>query len=152
MKDYELLIIGDGPERKQMEDLCGGHPDQYAIRFCGVMPRNDVLKELRGSRLLVVPSICYEGFPMTIVEAFASGAPVLSAKLGGMVSIIDENDTGLFFEPGDSEMLSSGIQWAIAHELEMEAMGRRARACYEEKYAEDLNSRQLLELYNRLLD
>jgi glycosyltransferase involved in cell wall biosynthesis len=147
LSGYELLVIGDGPERERVESLCSGRPAEYSIRFAGAVPRADVLDELKASRFLVLSSICYEGFPMTIVEAFACGTPVISAELGGMLSIIDDGKTGLFFEVSNPDRLADKIIWAVKHEAEMEAMGRNARAEYEAKYTLKKNCDQLLEIY-----
>ena len=83
LNGYELLIIGDGPDRAQAEALCDNNPEKMGIRFLGTLPRQKVLEILQTSRFLALPSICYEGFPMTIIEAFACGVPVISAKAEG---------------------------------------------------------------------
>lgn len=147
LNGYELLIIGDGPGRKRAEELCAGNPGDFSIRFAGTMPRPGVLAELKASRFLVLPSIWYEGFPMTIVEAFACGVPIVSAKLGSMLSIIEEGKTGLFFEAGNTDALAEQINWAIAHEAELETMGCNARAEYDAKYTCKINCNQLLDIY-----
>jgi glycosyltransferase involved in cell wall biosynthesis len=151
LNGYELLVVGDGPERKKAEMLCGGVPENHAIRFVGTMPRDEVLKTLKASRFLILPSIWYEGFPMTIVESFASGVAILSAELGSMLSIISDHETGLFFEAGSPGQLAERIIWAVEHEAEIESMGCNARVVYEAKYTREKNCNMLLEVYAGLL-
>ncbi|NNJ71534.1 MAG: glycosyltransferase family 4 protein [Kiritimatiellales bacterium] len=145
----ELLIIGDGPGREKSEALCSGRPADYAIQFLGTIPRAEVLETLKASRFLVLPSIWYEGFPMTIVEAFACGVPVLSAKLGSMLSIIEEQKTGLFFEAGNIDQLVEKLVWAVSHEADMDRMGKNARVEFEKQYSTQHNCEQLLEIYQK---
>lgn len=144
---YELLIIGDGPERQKAEALCGGCPERYSIYFTGALPRQKVMEELSCSSFLLLPSIWYEGFPMTILEGFACGVPVISAQLGSMLSIIDEYKTGLFFEAGDAVRLADRIIWAVEHEHEVSEMGKNARAQYKKKYTLQTNVAQLVDIY-----
>lgn len=148
LNGYELCVVGDGPERAQAEALCDGHPERHAIRFAGTIPREEVLKTLRESRFLILPSIWYEGFPMTIVEAFSCGTPILSARLGSMVSIIDDQQTGLFFDVTNRTQLADQILWAVSHEEMMGEMGRNARKQYEEHYTRDANYNALLSIYS----
>ena len=150
LNGYELCVVGDGPEREQAEALCNGHPEQYAIRFMGKIPRKEVLDVVRESRFLVLPSIWYEGFPMTIVEAFSCGTPILAARLGSMVSIVEDQKTGLFFEVADKKQLAERILWAVAHKERLEEMGRNARRQYEEHYTQDANYNALLSIYSDL--
>ncbi len=150
LNGYELLVIGDGPGRERAETLCDGRPDDFSIRFEGVLPRSEVLEKLKASRFLVLPSIWYEGFPMTIVEGFACGVPILSAEIGSMLSIIEGKKTGLFFEAGNTDCLAEQIIWAVNHEAEMETMGCNARAEYEARYTREENCSQLLDVYRDL--
>jgi glycosyltransferase involved in cell wall biosynthesis len=144
---YELLLVGDGPLRDEAEALCKGHAADYRIRFEGMRPREEVMTILQSSRFMVLPSIWYEGFPMTIVESFACGTPILSAAIGNMLSIVEEQRTGLFFEPGDIDDLADRIVWAVTHEAEMLQMGQKARMQYEQHYTPDKNLVRLMRIY-----
>lgn len=144
---YELLIVGDGPRRAETEAACLGRAQECRIRFTGSMPRNDVLDILQDSRFMVLPSIWYEGFPMTMVESFACGTPILAAQLGSMCSIVEENKTGLFFTPGNVDALAEKIGWAVTHDDAIEEMGRNARVQYEKHYTPPANYQHLLDIY-----
>ena len=100
-----------------------------------------------GARFLVFPSQWYEGLPLTIVEAFACGVPVIASRLGAMAEIVEDGKTGLHFTPGDPEDLAAKVDWAWAHSREMETIGRAARAEYEATYTAERNYKLLMETY-----
>ena len=110
-----------------------------------------MLALLRGAMLLVLPSECYENFPMNIVEAFACGLPVICSRLGAMEEIVADGRTGLHFTPGDPEDLAHKIHWARSHPRRMAEMGREARREYEAKYTAERNYSRLMEIYQQAI-
>jgi glycosyltransferase involved in cell wall biosynthesis len=100
---------------------------------------------------LVIPSIWYENFPRTIVEAFATGLPVIASRIGALADIVTEGETGLLFEPGNANDLADKLSWALEHPVQMALMGQKARAVYEEKYTADANYKQLIEIYRSVI-
>src|SRR5450631_595192 len=89
-RHYALKIAGDGPERKDLEARvhCRG---LSAITFCGYLSRQEVITAVKGARFLILPSECYENFPMSIAESFACGTPVVCSRLGAMQEIVTDN-------------------------------------------------------------
>ena len=145
-----LHIVGDGPER---ETLDGQARQRHlaAITFRGHLSREETIAEVKGARFLIMPSVCYEGFPMSVAESFACGTPVLCSRLGGMEEIVTDGRTGLHFAPGDSEDLAAKVEWAWNHPREMEEMGREARAEYKVKYTAERNYEMLMEIYTKAI-
>ena len=84
---------------------------------------------------------------MTIAEAFASGLPVVAARLGSMGEIVQGGETGLHFEPGNAVDLAAKVEWAWNHPKELARMGHAARAEYEAKYQPSTNYESLMEIY-----
>jgi glycosyltransferase involved in cell wall biosynthesis len=107
---------------------------------------------IKAALFLVFPSLWYEGFPVTIAEAFACALPVIAAGRGAMAEIVEEGGTGLHFAPDDEKDLAAKVEWAWSHPQEMEAMGRNARAEYEAKYTAHRNYEMLMEIYQRARD
>lgn len=136
----ELEVIGSGP----LESLAH---DAFGSRYLGYRSLDQVLERMRTARYLVVPSICYENSPRTIVEAFSCGVPVIASRLGALAGIVHDGITGLLFDPGNPAELAEKIAWAQAHPVEMARMGKAARAEYEAQYTPERNHEILLSIY-----
>jgi glycosyltransferase involved in cell wall biosynthesis len=141
-----LCIAGDGPLLEKLSREVGesslGH-----IELVGRRTPDEVRALMRGARFLVFPSVWYEGFPMTIAEAFAGGLPVVASQLGSMAEIVQHGVTGLHFEPGVATDLAAKVEWAWDHPEELVRMGRAARAEYEAKYQPSTNYDILMNIY-----
>jgi glycosyltransferase involved in cell wall biosynthesis len=146
MTDIPLKIAGDGPCREQLElELNSGRLP--SANYLGRLSRPDTLAAMKGARFLIFPSEWYEGFPVTIAEAFASGIPVICSRLGSMQEIVSDGRTGLHFEAGDAGSLAAKARWAWEHPSEMDVMGRAARQEFEKKYTAGRNIEMLEEIY-----
>jgi glycosyltransferase involved in cell wall biosynthesis len=128
-----LDIVGDGPLRASLESEAS-HLNLQSVHFSGWMNAPAALERLRAAKFLVVPSTSYEGFPMAIAEAYASGVPVIASGHGGLAEIVRDGYTGLHFIPGNSHDLAAKVLWAWTHPRELETMGRAARAEFESRY------------------
>lgn len=142
--DVRLRVAGDGPEAAVIEGLGG-------VTRLGSLPGEDVRAEMGRATALVVPSIWYENFPRTIVEAFACGLPVIASRIGALGEIVTDGHTGLLFEPGDARDLADKLAWAQANPGRMAEMGRNARAQYEAEFSAEVNYRRLLAIYDEAL-
>jgi glycosyltransferase involved in cell wall biosynthesis len=150
LRGSPLKIVGDGPLMGEVRAFV--HEQKLGcIAVLGQCARQEVLTLMKGARFLVFPSEWYEGFPVTIAEAFACGVPVVASRLGAMVEIVDEGRTGLFFTLGNADDLSAQVQWAFTHPEEMAQMGRRAREEFQAKYTADRNYEMLMAIYQKAL-
>ncbi|WP_300320295.1 glycosyltransferase family 4 protein [Accumulibacter sp.] len=140
-----LRVVGDGPEAGVLIDLIG-------VTTLGGQPSDVVREEMSQAIALVLPSICYENFPRTIVEAFACGLPVIASRLGSMAELVKNGETGLLFEAGNCHALAEAMNWALAHPEEMAEMGRKARAQYEAEFSAEVNYRRLMAIYQEAID
>lgn len=144
-----LKIVGDGPLATRVAEASRRIP---GIEWLGHKPRQSVLDLMKGAAALIFPSILYEGFPVTIVEAYSVGLPVIASNLGGMSSIIEHNHTGLHFRHGNSEDLAVKVDWAFSHRAELECMRREARQIFDQKYTADQNYEKLIEIYELAME
>lgn len=135
-----IWVAGSGPESALLEGANG-------IQGLGAQTPDEVYARMRQTRALVLPSIWYENFPRTLVEAFACGLPVIASRLGAMAALIDDGKTGLLFEPGNSDDLTSKLRWLLEHPMETAAMGRHARQHYESALTGSANLEQILTIY-----
>lgn len=135
-------------------DVVGSGPSESVLDGCPGLSRigwespDGVLARMRGAAYLVMPSIWYENFPRTLVEAFAVGLPVIASRLGALAMLIEDRVTGLLFDPSSEKSLADAILWAEQHPDDMAAMGRNARRVYEEHYSAEANYLRLMEIYN----
>jgi len=133
-------VIGTGPLRPTLES-------NAQIRLIGQCSEEAVQARMREADFLVMPSICYEQFPRTLVEAFGCALPVIASRLGPLAELIEHGRTGLLFEPGSARDLAQTISFAKANLSLMRKLGRAARAEYEAKYTPERNHQQLVEVY-----
>jgi glycosyltransferase involved in cell wall biosynthesis len=144
-----IKIVGEGPEAARVRDAAR---ELAGIEFLGAEPRARVLSLLKEASVLVIPSICYENFPLVAAEAFATGTPVLASDIGSLPSIVESGQTGVLFRPGDATDLAEKVMWLVGHPAELDAMRPRARVEFESKYSASVNLTLLLQAYRRALD
>lgn len=133
-------IAGTGPQAHQLAALRN-------VELLGALPGEQVRLAMQKASALVLPSICYESFPRTLVEAFASGLPVVASRIGALAELVEDGKTGLLFAAGDAADLAEKVRWAAEHPAELLAMGKAARALYEERFTADSNYQALVAIY-----
>jgi glycosyltransferase involved in cell wall biosynthesis len=139
-----LRVAGDGPEAQLLDGVAG-------VSRLGSLSGEVVRQEMSSAAALVVPSIWYENFPRTIVEAFACGLPVIASRIGALADIVRDGETGLLFESGNPRDLADKMAWAQANPEQMAEMGRKARMQYEAEFSAEVNYLRLMEIYAGVL-
>ncbi|MGG4218416.1 glycosyltransferase family 4 protein [Paenibacillus jamilae] len=142
-----LVIIGDGPEKAK---LAAAYP-QEDIRFLGKQDGDAVLDCMSRAMYVMVPSIWYEGFPMTIVESYSVGTPVLCSRIGALEEVVEDGVTGFHFQHDDLENIKSVIRHAVAYE-NYAAMRQKVAENYAAHYTEEVNVKQLLAIYSEAME
>lgn len=142
-----LTIAGDGPERASLEAAAPSN-----VRFVGRVDRAAVATLASRSKALILPSICYEGFPMTAVEAFAAGTPVVASRLGSLAEIVEPGVTGAHFRVGDSQDLARVVAGIERDGEEFARMGINARALATGRYGPMANVLRLEAIYDEAMD
>ena len=140
--DLPLTMIGGGPLHDTVRSATLPH-----VAIKGQQPLSHVIHAMKSAAFLIFPSEWYEGQPMTVVQAFACGLPVIASRLGAMVELIEDGVTGLHINPKDPADLAAKVSWAGAHPREMREMGRKARLVFEKRYTEEANYPMLLSIY-----
>ncbi|QDY85906.1 glycosyltransferase family 4 protein [Paenibacillus polymyxa] len=142
-----LLIIGDGPEKAE---LAAAYP-QEDIRFLGKQDGDTVLDCMSRAMYVMVPSIWYEGFPMTIVESYSVGTPVLCSRIGALEEVVEDGVTGFHFQHDDLGNIKTVIRHAVAYE-DYTAMRQKVAENYAAHYTEEVNVKQLLAIYSEAME
>ena len=139
-----LTVVGTGPRA----DLLTGLP---GVTLLGALPGDQVLSLMRQAQMLVLPSICYENFPRTLVEAFGCGLPVVASRLGGMAHLIDHDRNGLLFDAGSVNALAAAMDSLASDPRRCAKMGLAARQTYEESLTPEINYKMLMQIYEDAL-
>jgi glycosyltransferase involved in cell wall biosynthesis len=146
VKGLGLKIIGDGPMRRDLET--SARQQSTAIKFLGRQDHDEVLRLIGGAHLLILPSLCYENFPLSILEAFACGIPVVASRLGSMDEIVQENISGRKFSLGSATDLARVVNELGSDNSERQRLGVGARQQFEDYYAANRNISRLMEIYD----
>jgi glycosyltransferase involved in cell wall biosynthesis len=146
--EIPFRVIGSGPMENEIRRSIGN----ANVSISNWLPHPEAIQAIKNARCLVLPSICYEGFPMIIAEASGCGVPVIASRLGAMTEIIEDGKNGLLFTPGNGAEFAQKIEWAWNHPGELARMGKAARQEYEEKYSAERNYENLVNIYQSALE
>lgn len=141
-----LVIVGDGPLAGLVREAAARHT---GISWLGRLSRARVLSLMQNATALVLPSLVYENFPVTLVEAFSVGLPAIVSRLGALEEVVEDGRTGLHFQPDDPSDLADKVAWAFEHATAWREMGRAARAEFSEKYTPERNYEMLMAIYEQ---
>ncbi len=122
-----LKLIGDGPERQNLEALARSLGLNGELSFSGESDREQTLAALSQANLVAIPSL-HEPFGMVALEAMALGKPIVATKVGGLPEVLEGADA-LLVEPGNSLQLAEAIESALERMKQEPTFGRRNRDC-----------------------
>ena len=145
--DSKLLIFGDGP---LYNTLVKATENNTNIIWKGYSDRSTVFQYLKYARAMIFPSICYEGFPLAILEALALGVPVISSNIGSQAEIIQEGETGLRFKVNDWESLNKKVIKLNSDSSLREFLSKNAREEFLKSHTPEKNKKKLLNIYKSL--
>ncbi|MDF5730697.1 MAG: glycosyltransferase [Rhizonema sp. PD38] len=137
-----LKIVGQGP----LEILLKSNLPNN-VEYLGRLAREKVVTLMQNASLLIFPSEWYEGFPMTVTEAFATGLPVIGSNIGGITEIVKEGYSGWNFTPQDAQDLAHTVQKAWSDTTELQRRGLLARKQYEDHYSLEKNYQMMMNIY-----
>lgn len=122
------------------------------VEFKGYLQKKELSKFIQESRFIVIPSRCYEGFPMAILEAACHGKPAIAPNHGGFTEIIGqgENAIGKLFEPGNTDDLDKQIAELWNNQTLTEELGEKAFRKLKEHYDSEVVYKQWETLFNKL--
>jgi glycosyltransferase involved in cell wall biosynthesis len=146
LKDAELVLAGDC--RREITALLAEYGSQN-VRVLGIQSGKRVADLYRESSVLVLPSV-HEGFGMVILEAMASGLPVIATNRTGAEDCLTNGSDGWIVPARSVDALSEAILWCYTHRDLLDGMGRRARAKIEDAFTLDHYNARIIDLYERL--
>lgn len=146
--ELELKVVGTGPKEEELRQK-----NFVNVEFVGYKTGEELYNFVRNAKFVCVPSEWYENNPMTIVESYSMGVPVIGANIGGIPEIIEEGETGLLFESGDTESLEKAVQKAhkLSHE-EYNMMKAEALRFANDHFDSEKYKERLIEFYEEVIN
>lgn len=161
--EMAVRVVGTGPIEEELKknyiNTCASGSISEAkkcyenIHFLGYHSGGTLKELVRNAQFVCVPSECYENNPMTIVEAYSMGTPVIGARIGGIPEIIEEGKTGYCFESGNVEDLYKVIKKAtMMAENDYLDMRQNAFTFYLNNFSPELHYEKLMSFYKHTLE
>lgn len=150
IENIELKVIGDGPLHNFIVDKIQTENIKN-VKLLGFKNGADLHNEIRDSMFVVVPSEWYENNPLSVIESFALGKPVIGTDIGGIPELVQHNKTGLTFALGDTEDLREKIVALANAPDQIVEMGTNARRFVEDKLDAETYYNGLEKIYRRVM-
>jgi glycosyltransferase involved in cell wall biosynthesis len=141
----KLLVAGDGPEAARLRAIAPNN-----VEFRGTVSPDGVLALLRHARALVVPSAWHEGAGRVVLEAYATGVPVLASRVGALPETVQDEVTGLLLPPTDVEAWAQAAL-RLLEDSESKRMGDAAWDLWNERYGPERGLQNIENAYRRVL-
>lgn len=144
-RSLPLKIVGDGPLMEVVREAARTMP---GVEYLGRRPMDEVHRLMGNAKLVVVPSIWYEGMPLTIIEAYATGTPVLASRLGAMAELVEHDKTGWLVTPGRAAHMAAQVACLLTlPEQKWNAVRAAARRRYEASFTAGAIYARLMSAY-----
>jgi glycosyltransferase involved in cell wall biosynthesis len=140
---FPLKVIGTGELEKELAGSLN-------LELLQHQEHSSTLRYIKGAKALLFPSLCYEGMPMTILEAFANKTPVIASNMGAMKSMVETEKTGLLFDTGSAKALLNAIRLLESKAGLENDLRENAFRLYEKKYSEEASYQRLMEIYQQV--
>lgn len=138
-RQFQLEIVGEGPEEIRLMGLVRAHGLESKVRFCGPKTHDDLPELYAQTHILIAPSITdrngdRDGLPNVILEAMACGRPVIGSAVAAIASAVIPNETGLLTQPGNAQSLADAIELLASKPLLIQKLGAQAREFVHREY------------------
>lgn len=150
--DFTLTLIGDGPDRKRIENLADELNLKTGVKYLPPTSPDEIRQAMKRSHIYVLPSNYMEGWGVVLNEAMGEGCAVVASEAAGASKmLIKDGETGFLFPVGDFRVLADKLEYLLSHRKEAEEMGVRAWKCLKELWGPELAATRLVTLINGLL-
>lgn len=132
--DRELVIVGSGRSEAELRRRAAQSRAADRIRFTGKVPDEEVPRQYASAELFVLPSR-WEGHPLSLLEAWASGLPVVASDVKGVREFVEHGENGYLVDPKTPGALADGLRYALRRSDEARRWGREGRKRVDEEFA-----------------
>jgi glycosyltransferase involved in cell wall biosynthesis len=146
-----VKFVGAGDAEQELRDFIrqNGMSNAEVVGFKGGAEK---LEYLRNSLFTICATHCYETFGLVVLEAYASGKPVVASAIGALPYIVQPEKTGLLFESQNSDELAAKVRWLYERPEQIESMGRKGRALVEQKYDSRFRYASLNAIFEKVIE
>lgn len=144
--NVKLVIVGDGPHRRSLEELANKLGLESNVEFLGYAPLDEKMKIIATSNALVFPSLC-EGFGLVILEAFSQKKPVLVSNIKPMSDIVSDGKNGFVLDPYDEKAWAEHLLKLIENPSLALEMGQDGSKLLADSFNQDLMYGKIMEMY-----
>lgn len=145
-----LLVVGDGPERMELERLARELGVESAVTWTGQLTRADMESALERAWVQAVPSILEEPFGLVAAEAMMRGTAIVASGHGGLAEIVRHGENGLLVTPNDPASLTAELTSLLADRVRCESLGRAGHAFAAERLTREACVERFLAAYRRI--
>jgi len=149
-ENVKLMLVGDGEEREELESLVVELDLKDCVKFIGRVQNEEIPRYMIASDVFVLPSFS-EGFPVVILEAMASGLPIVATKVGGLPEIVKDGENGFLVEPKNPEEIAEKVLLILKGDKLRERISENNKKKVKE-YSWERVSEQIEEVYFKALN
>jgi colanic acid/amylovoran biosynthesis glycosyltransferase len=147
-RDFECIIVGQGPEESTLRELIKGYGLIDRVRLLGAVPQESVRELLQRADIFALPCVVgsngdQDGIPVVLMEAMAMRVPVVSTHLSGISELVKDEVNGLLVSPGDAGALADAVTRLLDYPLLATQMSDKGRSTVEQDFNIERNARQL---------
>jgi glycosyltransferase involved in cell wall biosynthesis len=148
--DAELVVVGEGPLGEELRTLAAELGVADRVTFTGRVEESEIPRYYASAELFVLPSV-WEGHPLTLLEAWAAGRPVIASDVEGIAEFVDHRETGYLVEPRAPEGLAPRPGLPGVVERVPERVGEAARRRAEREFSWETAARRTRRIYDRVV-
>jgi len=150
---FKCKIVGDGPLKAELVKMRDDFGLQQDVEFLGVLKQEEVRNILARATMFVLPSVKtstgnMDGIPVALMEAMATGLPVISTYVSGIPELIEDGVSGYLCEPKNSKELAEKITLLVSDSELQEEFSKSARLKVERQFSIELEADKLLQLFS----
>ena len=149
--EIKLHIVGKGNMEQNLKDLANKLEIEDKIIFHGYITHENLATMYRKSSVFILPSVCMENAPLTLIEAMSQETPVVTTNIGGQAELVKDGFNGYLVNPKDPEELTEKIGTILDNPELAREMGEKGRKIVEENHTPEEHLRRIIAIYNSLI-
>ncbi len=147
-----LYIAGEGPEKEAIERIIKENNLSNRVKLLGFLNKEEMIEVIRKCKFVVVPSVCYENCPYSILETLAIGKPVIASNVGGIPELIVDHENGFIYQYNDIVELRNKILLLFDDENLVKKMSKKSKEFAEKYYNTEHYYNEIFKIYLRLYE